>query len=152
MRIVQLHWKIAYFAVTWLVGLAAVRLLDLILLPVLTYTLIALFNSATYLGASRIFRVRGESVGPPRPWWRMTGRPKASLVIAILQLVIILGGIRGIDREDGVVSFVSNAVVGVVFATLFFNSWVRLRREKPAGWMKPSSAEWRPAPRPRALR
>ena len=152
MRIVRIRWKVAYFAITWLVGFALVRLLDPLLPPVLLSGFLGLANAATYLGASRFFRVRGEPVSPPRTWWRMTGRPRASGVIAILQLWSILGSVNSLDAKDGVAVFASNAVVSIVFAALFFNSWVRLRREKPAGWALPSSAEWRPAPLPRALR
>lgn len=152
MRIVRVRWKIAYFAITSLVGFALVRLLEPVLPPVLLSMFLGVANAATYLGASRSFRVHGEPVSPPRMWWRMTGRPRASGVIAILQLWSILGSVSSLDEKDGVALFVVNATVSIVFAALFFNSWVRLRREKPAGWALPSSAAWHPAPLPRALR
>jgi len=155
MRIVRTRWKIAYFAITYLASVALVRILAAFALPTAADASInALLSAAMFLGAARAFRGRGEAVIPARPWWRMTARPKASLMLAIVLIAVTVALL--IPRSgiaDGISAVqVANAIVGAIFAALFFTSWVRLRRNRPPGWQAPMSAEWRPAPRQRAPR
>lgn len=152
MRIVRLRWKLAYFVGGWFASAAIVRPLIIGLPIAIEAPIDAVFTAAIYCGAARAFRGAGEPIYPPRAWWRMTARPRASLVLAIILLagasstavVLLLGGPQ--------VILGANAAMNALFAALFFNSYARLKRDKPPGSTLPTTAEWRPAPLPRALR
>ena len=42
------------------------------------------WEAAWFVVAVRSFRVADEPLVPPRPWWKATGRPKASFVLGTL--------------------------------------------------------------------
>ena len=152
MRIVRVRSKVLYFAAAFAISYPVDAILDRFTPVEASVLLNAAIGAAVYVAASRSFRGAGEPVEPPRPWWRMTARPKGSLVLAILCAAAVAVSFLPLGVAVGVVQVVANITLWSMFAGLFFNSWLRLRRDKPAGWVKPSSAEWRPAPRPRALR
>ena len=58
------------------------------------------------VGACRLFRGPGEDIVPPRPWSRAMNRPKASIVLGIL-----------------------NAVEAAFLTWFYFNSAVHLRHQ-----------------------
>lgn len=152
MRIVRVRWKVAYFAAFFALGFPADAALDHLLLPEASILANTVITALVYLGASRWFRGSGEPVAPSRAWWRMTARPKGSRVLGILSTIGAVTSPLLLTGEHGLFVFVTDLALWVTFAALFFHSYARLRREKPPGSTLPTTAEWRPAPLPRALR
>jgi hypothetical protein len=132
-RILNPYGKFLYV----LIGGIAVVLLNLLVAalvgPVIGPVLYVVVLFGWILVGARIFRVPEEPIEPPRPWWRLTGRPTAGFVLAALfalqaitnQLPRTLGG-RAAD--DG--STTTAAVVTVACATAalaYLASSLRLR-------------------------
>jgi hypothetical protein len=97
-------------------------------LPELARTVLQLALFFPYLiVAVRSFRGRFEPVAPPRPWWRMTGRPKAGFWIAGFELV---GAISTAFFPEGLeywpVYVVDNGVIGL----FYLNSSIQLVRRR----------------------
>ena len=103
LRITHWGWKLGYVIAAYVVTLAPVwiapPLEPIRFVARLASTLLLL---GAYLLGARIFRGKGEPVGPPRPWWQMTARAKLYSVLIVV--------------ENGVLAF------------LYLNSGVRLRR------------------------
>jgi hypothetical protein len=88
--------------------------------------------AAVAFGA-RVFRGAGESVEPPRAWWRMTARPRAGFVIAAAHFLLLgvaamqasgkNGG--GVLALEAIVNFVGFSVLGAAY----LHSSIRLLRE-----------------------
>ena len=89
------------------------------------------------LGA-RIFRGRGEPVGPPRAWWQMTARPPLSRRLGVLFLVLTVMSVAAMfidvvaPSAAGPATDVPVVIVGTLefaaIAWLYLNSAARLRR------------------------
>ena len=98
----------------------------------------------------RSFRGKYEPVLPPRPWWRMTGRPKAGFWLGAL---LVLGVVSFLLAKYIPVELrVSYIAQELVFGLLYLNSSIQLVRRGTAKREQASSAAFRPAPLPRALR
>ena len=83
---------------------------------------------AFYIG-TRTFRGREEPLRPSRAWWRMTARPRASLVIAVLLCIsAALDIVYAITRPSEVPTFVVGFVEDAALAFFYFNSRVQLIR------------------------
>lgn len=89
MRIRRTGYKVLY-----LVGCIAIYgvITKVILLPLLPAgpmrgSIQLVLGFLVISGACRLFRGAGEDIVPPRPWWRATNRPKASIVLGILNAV-----------------------------------------------------------------
>ena len=98
-RIRSTWLKVAYVGAYILVSVTVGRALFVLDVPSIVVTLVG--NGlliGTILVGARIFRVREEDPIPPRPWWQLTGRPKAGFVIAgavtISSPTVMYAGIR----------------------------------------------------------
>ncbi|GIG29633.1 hypothetical protein [Cellulomonas marina] len=86
--------------------------------------------------AVRTFRdPAAEAVAPPRPWWRLRGRPLSGLVWGALllaqavQLAVTAPGPDGTNAAVRLLTATTNGVLGV----LFLRSSLRLRA-RPELW------------------
>ena len=89
MRIRRTGYKVLYF-----MGCIAIYVVitNVILLPLLPAgpmrgSIQLVLGFLVVVGACRLFRGPGEDIVPPRPWWRATNRPKASIVLGILNTI-----------------------------------------------------------------
>lgn len=134
LRIVNPYGKFLYV----LIGGIAVVLLNLLVAalvgPVVGPVLYVVVLFGWILAGARVFRVPEEPIEPPRPWWKLTGRPTAGFVLAALfalqaitnQLTPVLGGRAG----DGGGSTTTATVVTVacaIAAVAYLASSLRLR-------------------------
>jgi hypothetical protein len=129
-RLTTVGGKLVYLYVYWLVGFAIGPLTNWAVWP-----LGHAIDLAFVLIGIRIFRGRTEAIGPPRVWWRASGRPTASFVLggffAVTTALNLVSTIAG-DREvfattvEGVASVVEVAIV----TAIYLNSAIRLTRLK----------------------
>ena len=89
MRIRRTGYKVLYF-----MGCIAIYVVitNVILLPLLPAgpmrgSIQLVLGFLVVVGACRLFRGPGEDIVPPRPWWQATNRPKASIVLGILNAI-----------------------------------------------------------------
>ncbi|NQX35993.1 hypothetical protein [Herbiconiux sp. VKM Ac-2851] len=137
-RILNPYGKFLYV----LIGGIAVVLLNLLVAalvgPVVGPVLYVVVLFGWILVGARIFRVPEEPIEPPRPWWKLTGRPTAGFVLAALfalqaitnQLTLVLGD-RGRAGDDGGTASVTamTAACGIA-AVVYLASSVRLRARR----------------------
>ncbi len=134
---IRSRWlKAGYVGAYLLVGFVLNRLLNALDVPTLLWQLLAstLFVAAIIFGA-RVFRARGEDPIPPRPWWQLTGRPKAGFVIAVLlasaDLITWLGGSSELSPDELTAWILSSAVNAVVIVA-YIRSSILLRQRARA--------------------
>ena len=125
--------KVAYVVGYILVSVTIGRALFVLDVPSVVATLIGngLFVGAVFVGA-RIFRVREENPVPERPWWQLTGRPKAGFVIAGLLVVadIVLWLDQVLDvRSADIPASILNSAVTLAVAVMYVRSSVLLRQQ-----------------------
>jgi hypothetical protein len=137
LRIVRWELKLLYVIGVFVVGYVVAALLRAVGAddPALFTGLVT--DTAGVLVGARIFRVREEPLQPPRAWWRMTGRPTLSRRLGILftvfaafwliGLVGVAVGLRPSTPVEVAVSVTMVLQLGL-FAWLYFNSAIRLRR------------------------
>jgi hypothetical protein len=138
LRILNPYGKFLYVLVGWiavvLINLLVVALVGPVVGPVLY--VVVLFG--WILVGARIFRVPEEPIEPPRPWWRLTGRPTAGFVLAALfalqaitnQLTLVIGD-RGRAGEDGGTASVTVVTVACAIAAVaYLASSLRLRARR----------------------
>jgi hypothetical protein len=82
----------------------------------------------------RVFRGQGEEIAPPRAWWRASGRPTASFVLAGVVAAVSATRLVGAlvndpDFATGPPEFGSGLAFGVFALALYLNSGIRLRRQ-----------------------
>lgn len=137
-RILNPYGKFLYVLVGWiavvLINLLVVALVGPVVGPVLY--VVVLFG--WILVGARIFRVPEEPIEPPRPWWKLTGRPTAGFVLAALfalqaitnQVSLVLGG-RGLADDDGGTASVTVVTAACAIAAVaYLASSLRLRARK----------------------
>jgi len=126
LRLTQKRWKAVY-----IVGGYLVIVLITALLPqgggLAIFTVI--LDVAWIYGGTRIFRGAGELVQVPRPWWRMTARPRAGFVLGIF---IFAPGVAFYVAFAAAEPFVAAwwllALENAAWAALYVSSSVRLAR------------------------
>ncbi|MBA4247397.1 MAG: hypothetical protein C0444_03765 [Microbacterium sp.] len=134
---IRSRWlKAGYVGAYLLVGFTLGRVLNALEVPSLLSQLIAsaVFVTAIVVGA-RIFRARGEDPIPPRPWWQLTGRPKAGFVIAALlasaDVMTWLGQGPELSADD-VPVWILNSAVSAMVVVAYVRSSILLRRRAGA--------------------
>lgn len=135
-RIRSAWLKVGYVVIWFLI--ARILLLPLVnsdIPPIAVSTISTALDVGAIILGARIFRARNEDPVPPRPWWQLTGRPKAGFVIA----GFILGGwllssARAVAELQLVdwPAFVVGSVVNVTIAAFYIRSSVLLRRRASA--------------------
>lgn len=131
LRITNVWVKVAYFA-AWIVFNLVVFSVALGWTEPWVRQLVGLpLDVAWFVIAVRSFRVTGEPL-TPRPWWKATGRAKASLVLAILAALLgVVGVVQLVTQSEAAFANALSLVFWVPVAVYFFNSGVRLRRDPP---------------------
>ena len=152
-RITAWYVKLAYIigvSLTWLPILALMnaagtpRLAESVANAILTL-------GGILLGA-RLFRGRGELIAPPRPWWRMTSRPRLSRIVGGLAVAGVVSSLSlfvtaalGLDTQTlerlTIGDTITVAILYAVIAFLYLNSAVRLTR-LPAPSSEPKLRPW----------
>jgi len=140
LRIVRWELKLAYVIGAYAISVAIYWSLRLIGLPYLVVALVGVgVDLAAILLGARVFRGRGEPVGPPRERWRMTARPRLSTVLGIVFVVssafMVLGlalAVLGVSVEpsDAAETIVGGAIGAVEYGligALYLRSAIRLR-------------------------
>lgn len=132
---IRSRWlKTGYVGAYLLVGFALGGVLNALDVPSFAWQLIAsaLFVAAIALGA-RTFRARGEDPVPPRPWWQLTGRPKAGYVIAVLlaSTDVITWLRQGTElSSDDLPAWIFSSAVNAVIVVAYLRSSILLRRRE----------------------
>jgi hypothetical protein len=138
-RIRSVWAKVLYVVVAVAIGFAFGPLMRLLHDP---GVIGSLWDLVAIVVAARIFRGVDEPLDVPRPWWRMTSRPRlssilgslaavfAALSLLALILVPVLGALPGSTTRVSVDA--PSAIVGTIYlgiiAALYLNSAARLRR------------------------
>jgi hypothetical protein len=139
-RILNPYAKFLYVLVGWI----AVVLLNLLVValvgPVVGPVLYVVVLFGWILVGARIFRVPEEPIEPPRPWWRLTGRPTAGFVLAALfalqaitnQVSLVLSdrGRAGDGDDGGTASVTVMTAACAIAAVAYLASSLRLRARK----------------------
>lgn len=135
-RIRSAWLKVGYIAV-WLL-LARIVPIQLISADV-SFVVIAFLATALDVGAiilgARIFRSRNEDPVPPRPWWQLTGRPRAGFVIGGLIIASgVVNGVSAVTNPDTVnwATFALGSTVNLIIAAACLRSSVLLRKHARA--------------------
>ncbi|MEY9952153.1 hypothetical protein [Leifsonia sp. EB34] len=78
------------------------------------------------IALARSFRGEDEPVQPPRPWWRLTARPRVGWFIGGIYVLIELLAFFLPVRTDRYPETASSVVFGLFLAAAFLNSSIRL--------------------------
>jgi hypothetical protein len=130
MRIVRTRYKVLYVIVVFLIILLLQQVVFTRILPYPIEIFVGpiLEGTAFYVG-TRTFRGSEEPAHASRDWWRMTARPRASLVIGVLLCIsAALDIIYAVTRPSEVPTFVVAFVEDAALAFFYFNSRARLER------------------------
>ncbi|MBF4571557.1 hypothetical protein ITJ64_03420 [Herbiconiux sp. VKM Ac-1786] len=142
LRILNPYGKFLYVLVGWIAVLLINLLVVALVGPVVGPVLYVVVLFGWILVGARIFRVPEEPIEPPRPWWRLTGRPTAGFVLAALfalqaitnQLTLVLSdrGRAGAGAGDdgGVASITVVTVACAIAAVAYLSSSLRLSARK----------------------
>ena len=89
MRIRRTGYKVLYFMRCIAIYVVITNVILLPLLPAgsMRGSIQLVLGFLVVVGACRLFRGPGEDIVPPRRWWRATNRPKASIVLGILNAI-----------------------------------------------------------------
>ena len=133
-RITRWYWKLLYV----IVSVVIIYLIALFADPSragdgLRGILRAVAVLVLTIVAARIFRGHDEDVAPARAWWRMTGGWLVGLIIAVLWLVVTIGGIGvALGQAGGIATSGTETaggalgIAGVVLVLLYGDSSIRL--------------------------
>lgn len=78
--------------------------------------------------AVRSFRGKFEPVAPPRPWWRLTGRPKAGFWLAGWQLLGVVFAL--VDPRYTLAERLVYTAQNLLIGGLYLNSSIQLVRRR----------------------
>ena len=126
LRLTQKRWKAVYIVG----GYLAIAVITALLPQGSGLAIITVILDAVWIyGGTRIFRGAGELVQPPRPWWRMTARPRAGFALGIL----VFAPAAAVYVAYAAVEPFGSAwwllmLENVVWAVLYISSSVRLAR------------------------
>jgi hypothetical protein len=137
LRIVRKRYKLLYFVVWLGSGLLLGRFFYPHLPDLVGAVVAQIVFYAFVVVAVRSFRGRREAVGPPRPWWRLTGGAPSGFVLAVVSLSFVAVGVLqylGIyPGEPPARAFDPNFIVDnvswTILSAFYFHSAVRLRRQ-----------------------
>ncbi|WP_083363298.1 hypothetical protein [Microterricola viridarii] len=141
-RITRWYFKLLYVVGAWLLGIPVLALLNALHLPPAAVDAVSgAVSLASVLLGARIFRGRGEPVAPPRPWWKMTARPRLSRALGVLfaltpasAAAVAIAAAFGVDAASEALGRYTEAglwtsvLALTALAALYLNSAARLRR------------------------
>lgn len=126
LRLTQKRWKAAYIALLTLlifdVSFSTVPSSEVFGTIIVNLLILA----GVFLG-TRIFRGKNELLLAPRPWWRMTARPKAGFLLGAYWA---LGLIPLLAPGSSPVAWLINAAVNILLAVFYVRSSILLRRSE----------------------
>lgn len=132
LRIRKKRWKAAYFAAFFVAANLVISLVWPVVSPTVARLVLVALTVLVYAGAVRTFRGRGESIAPPRAWWRMTARPTAGFLLgAFYILSVVWGVVSTIVEYPGEFPVSFWTVIPLTIGALFLNSSIRLVRFPP---------------------
>ncbi len=131
LRITNVWAKVAYFSAWVLFNLVTFNSLLGWMEPWIRWLIGLPLDVAWFVIAVRCFRVAGEPL-VPRPWWKATGRAKASIVLGVLTALTAMTAVASaaIQPERALENVLPVMFWGPV-SVYFFNSGIRLRRNPP---------------------
>lgn len=143
-RIRRWYVKLLYAVGVWAAGLIWIPLDALGVPDIAVSILTTAMSMGGILYGARVFRGKGESDEPARPWWRMTARRRLSRVIGSLAAVALVASVvtlvgaalgwesavRSVERLTLGESIIS-ALFYAIVAFLYLNSAARLPKPGP---------------------
>lgn len=144
LRLVQKRWKALYIVGGFIATVPLFVLLAAIPSMIVGATLATILQSAWILYGVRIFRGPEEVLITPRPWWRMTARPRAGFLLGAVFLYGAVGqlfplGLKGPPIATDPVYAVSGIIEFGALAVLYFASSVRLVRQSKLATRTPAT-------------
>lgn len=136
MRIRRPGYKTLYFVACIAIYVVITNVILLPLLPAgpIRGLIQLMLGFLVIAGACRLFRGPGEDIVPPRPWWQATNRPKASIVLGILNAIglllgIIVLAIGQLSSGELALTFYDflSAIEAAFLTWFYFNSLIHLR-------------------------
>jgi hypothetical protein len=131
LRLVLKRWKALYIVGGCLLTFALVRLLAPVLPEAPLQLLATLLDFGWIYYGTRIFRGRDELVLEPRPWWRMTARPRAGFILGPLFLFGAAQAVVLLFAQPGW-TWATSLVEYALLSALYLRSSIRLVREQRA--------------------
>lgn len=124
LRVMNPWHKLGFLVGLVVVNAFVVRVLDLALPALVVGVITEPFWLAALIALARSFRGAGEPVQPPRPWWKLTSRPRAGFLLATMYLLAAVTTLVPVKHHSATnwVAEVDVALLGVAF----LNSSIRL--------------------------
>jgi hypothetical protein len=136
LRITSVRVKLAYVVVWYGFGVVLANVILAGADDALVVAALLVWDTAVLLLGVRAFRGRSEPIGPPRPWWRMTGGSRSALTLGSLG---VLNAAITLPLYIAAPSpWVASMCWYLVVGAFYLHSGVRTRRSgvasSAAGW------------------
>lgn len=100
------------------------------LAPEFAVTSVLILVAAAIVFGARMFRVSGEPIDAPRPWWKATGRTTLSLVLGVVALVFLPNQLMpllfvSVTERPGELITYSAPAFTLFFAAFYLHSGIR---------------------------
>lgn len=129
LRLVTTRWKAVYVVGGLLATMGIFLLINLIPNEGVTGVTTSILQFAWIYYATRIFRGSEELLVAPRPWWRMTARPLAGILLAVGFLCLLAFSlISALTSPALVITYSAGVVEYAALAFLYAGSSIRLRQ------------------------
>ena len=129
LRLVLKRWKALYVVGGFFVTFGIFRVINFLPNELVTATLTTVVQVAWIYYATRIFRGEEELLVSPRPWWRVTARPRAGFTLAALWVISAAGSLYSIFTSDRyVITYASSVIEFTALTALYLYSSIRLLR------------------------
>jgi hypothetical protein len=127
-------WAFAFATVVVVLG---VGLAIASVAPDLAVTAVLILVAAAIVLGARMFRVPGEPVDAPRPWWKATGRTTLSLVLGIVAFIFLPNQLlpllfASVTEQPGEPITYSAPAFTLLFAAFYLHSGIRQVFSGPA--------------------
>ena len=135
LRVMSPGHKVGFIVGEWLAVYWLVVVLNLVLPATVVVGIEAVVDTVAIVTMARSFRGAGEPVAPPRPWWRLTARPRAGWWLAALYLLPGPARVEGTLSEMVVHGTADparmvSALMSLALGAAFLNSSIRLTAER----------------------
>ncbi|WGD37689.1 hypothetical protein [Lysinibacter sp. HNR] len=127
-RIVSPQYKITAVVVFYVLAVPIIVFFGMAFGTLVTFALLTIAQLVALLFFTRTFRGSSEDTTKPRPWWRLTEKPTAGIVIGCifaLQTVSLLA-VSFTESYDAL--NLVTIVINVMITGAFFNSSLKIRR------------------------
>ncbi|MDO7883130.1 hypothetical protein [Antiquaquibacter soli] len=131
LRLILKRWKALYIVGCWLLTFGLVWLAAPLLPEPMLQTLATVLEFGWIYYGTRIFRGREELLVVPRPWWRMTARPRAGFLLGPLFLFGAAQAVLFLFAQPGW-AWATSLVEYAALAALYLGSSITLARRRRA--------------------